>query len=286
MSDRCKEQPDRFLIEHATSAALPAPHGPKFRAWVGNARNLQVIDVGNVYELGNSGDQEQTTRMMLLEQDAGAASVPCSEQLPVEVHDEGVYRTADILRLAYDVSDGTAGFVSFALTPLAGNDVRGVAAAARRMWYRARRPNVLVQIPATPAGIKAVFRLITEAVNVHVTHIESGEVYRRVAEAYIAGLRHRAECGLPLGGIASFATLPASGGERDVDRAADAYGEMFSEAAFGDLRRLGGRRQILLRQSLRDGRSRLRRVVLLRTDDAHASDGALGTTISSPREQA
>jgi transaldolase len=94
------------------------------------------------------------------------------------VHDEDVYRTADILRPAYDESDVSAGFVSFALPPLAGNDVRAVAAAARRMWNHARRPNVLVQIPATPPAIKAVFRLIPEAVSVHVTHIESGGAYR------------------------------------------------------------------------------------------------------------
>ena len=100
--------------------------------------------------------------------------------------------------------------------------------------------------------------------------------------ASIAGLRHRAECGLPLGGIASFATLPACGG----DGPSHAYGEMFSEAAFGDLRRLGARSQILLRQPLRDRRSRLRRVVLLRSDDAHAGDGGLGAIASSPREQA
>jgi hypothetical protein len=283
MSDRSRQQPDSLLIEHSAIAALPAP---KFRAWVRNARNPEVIEVGNLYELRKSGDQEQSANMILLEQVGGVASVAGSEQLPNEGQDEGVYRTADILRLAYDLSDGSAGFVSFALPRLAGNDVRGVAAAARRMWYHARRPNVLVQIPATPAGIKAVFRLIPEAVSVHVTHIKSGEAYRRVAEAYIAGLRHRAECGLPLGGIASFATLPASGVDRDLDCAADAYGEMFSEAAFGDLRRLGARSQILLRQPLRDGRSRLRRVVLLRGDDTRASDGPLGTIASSPREQA
>jgi hypothetical protein len=248
MSDRCRHQPDSVLIEHAAIAALPAPHRPRFRAWIGDARNPTVIDVGNFSELRKSGDQGQSTNVILLEQHADAASVPCSEPLPNEVDDEGVYATADIVRLAYDVSDGGAGFVSFALPPLAGNDVRGMAAVARRMWYRARRPNVLVQIPATPAGIKAVFRLIPEAISVHVTNIASGEAYRRAAEAYIDGLRHRAECGLPLRGIASFATLPASGG----DRSAEAYGEMFSEAAFGDLRRLGARNQMLLRQPTPD----------------------------------
>ena len=282
MSDRCTQQPDSLLIEHAAIAAPTAPHGPKFKAWVGNARNPQVIGVGDLYEPRTSGDQEQCANIILLEQDAGSASVPCSAQLPNEVHDEDVYRTADILRLAYDVSDARAGFVSFALPPLAGNDVRGAAAAARRIWYRARRPNVLVQIPATPAGIRVVFRLIAEAISVHVTHIESSEAYRRVAEAYIAGLRHRAECGLPLGGIASFATLPACGG----DGPSHAYGEMFSEAAFGDLRRLGARSQILLRQPIRARRSRLRRVLLLRGDDGHAGDRAPGVMAWFPREQA
>jgi hypothetical protein len=122
MSDRCRHQPDSLLIEHAAIAALPAPHGPEFRAWVGDPRNPTVIDVGDFSELRKSGDQGQSTNVILLEQDADAASVPCSEPLPNEVDDEGVYATADIVRLDYDVSGGRAGFVSFVLPPLAGND--------------------------------------------------------------------------------------------------------------------------------------------------------------------
>jgi hypothetical protein len=248
--------------------AIPIVNGSQFRAWVGNARNPTVREDGFLYELRKSCDQGQSTKVILLEQDADAANIPCSEPLPNEFNnDKDGYAAADMLRPVYEESDGRAGFVSFALPQQTADDVRGVAGAARRMWYRARRPNVLIQIPATPAAIKALFRLIAEAVSVHVTHIASQDVYRRVAESYIAGLRHRAECGLPVRGIASFATLPESGGER----AADAYGEMFSEIAFGDLRRLGARSQIL---------------VLIRSDDGHASDGALGAIASSPSEQA
>jgi hypothetical protein len=102
------------------------------------------------------------------------------------------------------------------------------------------------------------------------------------ANAYIAGLRHRAECGLPLGGIASFATPPASGG----DEATDAHGEMLSEAAFSDLRRLAARSQALLRQPMLERRSCLRRVVLLRGDERHSGDGALGAVASCPKQPA
>jgi hypothetical protein len=247
---------------------LPASNGSQFRAWVGNASNPTVRKVGFLYELRKYCDQGQSTKVILLEQDADAANIPCGEPGPNEFNnDKDGYATADMLRAVYEVSDGRAGFVSFALPQQTADDVRGVAAAARRMWYRARRPNVLVQIRATPAGIKALFRLIAEAVNVHVTHIATHEVYRRIAEAYVAGLRHRAECGLPVRGIASFATLPGSGGER----AADAHVEMFSEISFGDLRRLGARSQIL---------------ILLRSDDGHVRDGALGALASSRREQA
>lgn len=115
MSDHCTQQTESLLIEHAAIAALPAPHGVKFRAWVGDARNSQVIDVGNLYELRKSGDREQSANVILLEQDAGAASVPYSEPLSNEVDGEGVYATAEILRLAYELSDGGAGFVSAAL---------------------------------------------------------------------------------------------------------------------------------------------------------------------------
>jgi hypothetical protein len=163
---------------------------------------------------------------------------------------------ADGLRPLYDASAGNAGFASVAFAALPPDDVRALCAAARRAWQRLRRPNVLVAVPATAAGVKAVFRLTTEAINVQITGIDSHVDYSGVGAAYIAGLRHRAERGLPVAGITSFATLSADrrdlGADHDIGRFAGIRRELFLPATFGDLLRLGARPQLLLGHRLDD----------------------------------
>lgn len=75
----------------------------------------------------------------------------------------------DLLRPAYDASHGEDGYVSLEVSPFLAHDEAGTLAAARRLWQAIERPNAMIKVPATPAGIAALRVLIREGINVNIT---------------------------------------------------------------------------------------------------------------------
>jgi transaldolase len=190
-----------------------------------------------------------------------------SRQIFEEIEIADVGDAADILRPVYEASDGTDGFVSIEVEPDLADDSAGSLARARHLWDRLARPNVLVKIPATPAGLPAIEAAIADGININITLMFSVEVYRAVARAYIAGLRRRRVAGGGIGRIASVASFFVSRVDTKVDKALDgigtdtalaargkaaianaklayqAYGEIFGGAEFADLLAAGARVQ-------------------------------------------
>ena len=95
---------------------------------------------------------------------------------------------ADVLRPVYDEAPGADGFVSLEVSPTLAHDTAGTLEEARRLWAAVDRPNLMIKVPATPAGIPAITTLIGENINVNVTLMFSLEHYEAVAQAYLAGL--------------------------------------------------------------------------------------------------
>jgi transaldolase/glucose-6-phosphate isomerase len=126
---------------------------------------------------------------------------------------------ADILRPVYDESEGADGYVSLEVSPRLAHDLDGTLADARRLFTLLARPNVMIKVPATPAGILAIETLISEEINLNVTLIFSLAQYEAVAEAYLAGLEKRATRGEDLSHIASVASFFISRLEGPVDHA-------------------------------------------------------------------
>lgn len=174
---------------------------------------------------------------------------------------------ADVLRRIYDESGGTDGFASIEVEPDLGDDTAGTLNRARELWRLLDRPNVFVKIPATEAGIPAIEDAIAEGININVTLMFSVEVYKRVARAYIAGLRRRREAGGEIASVASVASFFVSRVDTKVDKyleeqgsqaaraargraaianaklAYEAYNEIFGGDEFADLRAAGARVQ-------------------------------------------
>jgi transaldolase len=190
-----------------------------------------------------------------------------SRQIFEEIEIADVGDAADILRSVYDTSEGADGFVSIEVEPdLAGDSTRTLE-RARHLWGRLARPNVLVKIPATTAGLPAIEEAIAEGININITLMFSVEVYRAVAAAYIAGLRRRRAAGGEIARIASVASFFVSRVDTKVDKALDAigtdaalaargraavanaklayqaFGEIFDGAGFADLQAAGARVQ-------------------------------------------
>ena len=131
---------------------------------------------------------------------------------------------ADILRPVYEKSGGADGYVSLEVNPALAHDTGATIAEARRLFASLERPNVLIKVPATPAGIPAIEALIGEGVNVNVTLIFSLEQYEAVATAYIAGLEKLALVGGDVGRVASVASFFISRVDTAVDKALEEIG--------------------------------------------------------------
>ncbi|MBV9102734.1 MAG: bifunctional transaldolase/phosoglucose isomerase, partial [Candidatus Eremiobacteraeota bacterium] len=124
----------------------------------------------------------------------------------------------DEFRSVYDAADGHDGFVSLEVSPLLANDTDGTIAAAQRLWKAVDRPNLMVKIPGTPAGVPAIAASIAAGVNINVTLLFSLEAYEAQAEAYLHGMERRIAQGLPVDRIASVASVFVSRIDTAVDK--------------------------------------------------------------------
>src|SRR4029079_3737720 len=95
---------------------------------------------------------------------------------------------ADILRATYDLTGGLDGYVSLECAPSVANDTQDTIEMTRDLWTPLNRPNVMIKIPATPAGIPAIEASIASGINVNVTLLFAVELYEQVAHAYLKGL--------------------------------------------------------------------------------------------------
>jgi transaldolase/glucose-6-phosphate isomerase len=110
---------------------------------------------------------------------------------------------ADVLRVVYDRTRRRDGYVSLEVSPFLANETQATIEEARRLWRTVNRPNLMIKIPGTAAGLPAIETAISEGINVNVTLLFSQDVYAEVAHAYIRGLQ---KCADPshVASVASF----------------------------------------------------------------------------------
>jgi transaldolase len=97
--------------------------------------------------------------------------------------------------------------VSLEVSPHLANEAEATVGEAARLWAALERPNVMIKVPATDAGVPAIRKLLAAGVNVNVTLLFDVDRYREVAETYVAGLEDRLRAGKPLDRIASVASF-------------------------------------------------------------------------------
>jgi transaldolase len=143
---------------------------------------------------------------------------------------EDIRRAADVLRPVYDRTGGLDGYVSLEVSPKLAHDTEGTVAEARRLFGTLGRPNVMIKVPATPAGIPAIETLIGDGINVNVTLIFSLDGYRAVMGAYVGGLERLAASGGDLSRVASVASFFVSRIDTAVDRRLDEFQAQFPDS--------------------------------------------------------
>ncbi len=131
---------------------------------------------------------------------------------------QDIQDAADIMRPVYEDTRRGDGYVSLEVSPHLAHDTQGTVREARRLWQLVGRPNVMIKVPGTAAGLPAFEQLLSEGINVNVTLLFSQEVYERVAATYIAGLERLAAQGGDVSHVASVASFFIS----RIDTAIDA----------------------------------------------------------------
>ncbi|AXL92106.1 transaldolase [Streptomyces sp. CB09001] len=129
-----------------------------------------------------------------------------------------VRAAADVLRGVYDATGGRDGRVSIEVDPRLAHDTRATVAEARQLAWLVDRPNVMIKIPATKAGLPAITEVIGAGISVNVTLIFSLERYREVMDAYLAGLEKAQAAGTDLAGIHSVASFFVSRVDSEIDK--------------------------------------------------------------------
>ena len=154
-----------------------------------------------IFEKAINGSLDYDKEIQSLAQ-AGMSTFGIYESLVV--HD--IQKTADQFGKLFEKSNKIDGFVSLEVSPHLAHNTQKTIEEGRHLWRLVARPNLMIKVPATPAGIPAVTQLISEGINVNVTLMFSINHYRQVAKAYMRGLESldRTASFLPVASVASF----------------------------------------------------------------------------------
>ncbi|UAK23512.1 bifunctional transaldolase/phosoglucose isomerase [Sphingomonas nostoxanthinifaciens] len=148
---------------------------------------------------------------------AGASITDTYEALAVK----DIQDAADTLRPVYDRLDAKDGYVSLEVSPYLANGTEPTIVEARRLHAMVDRPNLMIKVPGTKAGVPAIRQLIEDGLSINVTLLFSLDAYKAVAEAYVAGLEARVAKGEPIDRIASVASFFVSRIDAQIDKKID-----------------------------------------------------------------
>jgi transaldolase len=140
-------------------------------------------------------------------------------------------RAADSFLPVYRSTAGRDGYVSIEVSPLLARDTEASIREARALWGHLQRPNIMIKIPGTREGLRAVRALLADGINVNVTLLFSAQRYAEVLEVYLAALEERRAQRLPLDTVASVASFFLSRIDVKVDALLDGMANAGRDAA-------------------------------------------------------
>jgi transaldolase len=153
--------------------------------------------------------------------DAQVSSAP-PELTPPELFElietDDVRTACDRFANVFESTEGQDGYVSIEVSPSQAFDADATVTEARRLWATVDRPNVMVKVPGTAEGARAIRQLTSEGINVNVTLLFAIEAHDRVIEAYLAGLEDRLAAGHPIDHVASVASFFVSRVDTEIDK--------------------------------------------------------------------
>lgn len=146
---------------------------------------------------------------------------------------DDVRNACDLFTDLYMSTDGFDGRVSIEVDPRLANETEATIEQAKELYATVDRPNLLIKIPATIAGLPAITATIAAGISVNVTLIFSVDRYKKVLDAYMTGLEKAAEAGLDLSTIHSVASFFVSRVDSEIDKRLDAIDSPSAKALKG-----------------------------------------------------
>ena len=168
--------------------------------------------------------------------EAGLSTEDICEELMVQ----DVAQAADLLLPIYHATNGGDGYASIEVSPFLARDAAGTVAAARRIWSKLGRPNIMIKIPATAECLPAIRTVLEDGMHVNITLIFTTRVHEQVLEAYISALEARADKGQSLSTIASVASFFVSRVDASCEKSFEELVKA-GKAQGGDLARFQGK---------------------------------------------
>ncbi len=167
-----------------------------------------------IFEKAISGSTDYDESLKTLAQQGGVKPYDAFVSLAVE----DIRAVADVLRPIFDRTKGVDGYVSLEVPPGMEDDVARTVAEVRRLFTLVGRPNVMIKIPGTVAGAKALEEATFAGVNVNQTLIFAFDAYERAAQGYLSALERRLDAGQPINNLASVASFFVSRVDTAVDK--------------------------------------------------------------------
>ncbi len=185
--------------------------------WLDNITR-DLLDQGTleayIRELSVTGLTSNPTIFEQAIKNSKSYDIPIREKVRARISDEDLFfelaledltRAADLFLPIYEATNTVDGWVSLEVSPLLAYDTVTTLAAAKELFARAARPNLLIKIPGTKEGLPAIEEAIFAGIPVNVTLLFSREHYLAAAEAFLRGIERRIESGLNpnVGSVAS-----------------------------------------------------------------------------------
>ena len=169
----------------------------------------------SIFEKAIAGSSDYNGALLALEKEKDQDAKTIYEKLAIK----DIQDAAGIMLPVYQMTKKRDGYISLEVSPYLANDTAGTLEEARRLWKSVGRPNVMIKVPATPAGVPAIKTLISEGINVNVTLLFSMAAYDTVAEAYVSGIEALTAKGGDPSGVASVASFFISRIDTAIDTA-------------------------------------------------------------------
>src|SRR5437763_1547460 len=190
----------------------------ELQSLVDNDGLMGVTSNPAIFEKAIAGSTDYNEALQALERNHDMDAKALYEYLAIG----DIQMATDVMAPVYARTHKRDGYVSLEVSPYLAHDTAGTIAEGRRLWQTVSRPNVMIKVPATPAGIPAIKQLISDGINVNVTLLFQMSMYEAVAEAYISGLEAFVAGGGDPSGVASVASFFISRIDSAIDSTIEA----------------------------------------------------------------